>query len=426
LHQQKVKAIIVQKGSREHFLAARALYRRGMLGQLVVDWYAPSNPLLRWILSCGSGRRRQAALAVRADEIPDSLVQPNRINGLLGRWKQSISPSGRSPYERALQADIAFTKTVARLNLPPHDVFFGYSYMSLEVLREEKRRGKLCVLDQIDPGEKEHEIIREEQSRWRQFVVHPDAVIPPLVYQRLHEEWRLADIIIVNSEWSRQCNIEKGAPEGKLFVVPLAYEADSNPSILADREPFLKAPPSASDTVRILWVGRVTLQKGIQYLIEAARLLKREAIEFLIAGETSISRKAMADAPDNVRWLGKVTHAQKEELYDSATAFVLPTLSDGFALTQLEALAHGLPVIATPNCGRVVEDGKTGFIVPPRDPQALADAILKFAAGRNLSASMAPACRIAVQAYSIENYGQRLVEIIDKQMATEGLQQRNS
>ena len=274
-------------------------------------------------------------------------------------------------------------------------------------MREEKAKGKFCVLDQIDPGEKEHEIIREEQSRWRKFVIRPDEKIPRSVYDRLHEEWSLADVIIVNSEWSRQCNFEKGAPAEKMVILPLAYDSKvSSP----------KFPHNAdlNQPVRVLWVGRITLQKGIQYLIEAAKILCGKPVEFLIAGEPAITHTAMREAPKNIKWLGKITGQQKASLYSSSTVFVLPTLSDGFALTQLEAMAYGLPVIATPNCGRVVEDGKTGFIIPPRNPLALAEAILKFTADRNLSAAMAPACREALNAYSIDAYGRRLVETIQK------------
>lgn len=93
--------------------------------------------------------------------------------------------------------------------------------------------------------------------------------------------------------------------------------------------------------------------------------------------------------------------------------FVLPTLSDGFAITQLEALAHGLPVITTPNCGRVVEDGKTGFIVPPRDSQKLAEAILRFVRNRDLVRQMRPHCLEAVKSYSIKSYGERLKKLIE-------------
>jgi glycosyltransferase involved in cell wall biosynthesis len=113
---------------------------------------------------------------------------------------------------------------------------------------------------------------------------------------------------------------------------------------------------------------------------------------------------------------GPVSRDRAAEWYQQADVFILPTLSDGFALTQLEALAHGLPVIVTPNCGRVVEEGKTGFIIPPRDPQALADAILRFVRNPGLAREMAPICREAVKAFSVETYGKQLIEIIEKHL----------
>jgi glycosyltransferase involved in cell wall biosynthesis len=102
------------------------------------------------------------------------------------------------------------------------------------------------------------------------------------------------------------------------------------------------------------------------------------------------------------------------EFYKDADVFVLPTLSDGFAITQLEALAHGLPIIATPNCGRVVEQGKTGYVVPARDGAALAESIMRFARNRELAAEMGPNCLEAVNNYTLEEYGKNLVRIIEK------------
>ncbi len=404
-----MKVLVSQKGSREHFLAARALHRQGMLSHMVVDWYAPLGGVGRFLANSRS-RTLSRAFSVRTDELPDEKITALNSAGFKNRIRMQVAKRRGGLSAAVLKGDIEFATSVARLHLPEHDVFFGYSYASLEAMRLEKRRGKLCVLDQIDPGEKEHEIIHEEQSRWPRYVIHSHENIPRAVYDRLHEEWSLADIIIVNSEWSRECNLEKGAPPEKMAVLPLAYEANLKPP----RTNPLRDP---GGPVQILWIGRITLQKGIQYLIEAAKILLGKPVEFLIAGESSINRDAMLAAPNNIKWLGKITNAQKEQLYSSTTAFVLPTLSDGFALTQLEALAHGLPVIATPNCGRVVEEGRTGFVIPPRDPQALADAVLRFINNPVLPAKMAPACCEAVKAYSIDAYGKRLVEMIHHHLA---------
>jgi glycosyltransferase involved in cell wall biosynthesis len=106
--------------------------------------------------------------------------------------------------------------------------------------------------------------------------------------------------------------------------------------------------------------------------------------------------------------LGQIPRSETPELYRNADLFVLPTLSDGFGLTQLEALAHGLPVVATPNCARVVEDGVQGRIVPAADSQALAHAILSFADCPDRSWDMADACRARAGEFSADVYAKTL------------------
>jgi glycosyltransferase involved in cell wall biosynthesis len=84
----------------------------------------------------------------------------------------------------------------------------------------------------------------------------------------------------------------------------------------------------------------------------------------------------------------RLTRDQTDDVYKQADIFVLPTISDGFAVTQVEAMSKGLPVITTPNCGEVVTSGKDGWIVPPRDAKALAEAVLKLDQDRELLAEM--------------------------------------
>ena len=76
-----------------------------------------------------------------------------------------------------------------------------------------------------------------------------------------------------------------------------------------------------------------------------------------------------------MKWFGAVTRNQATEFYRDADVFILPTLSDGFAITQLEAQAHGLPVIASKNCGKVVENGVNGIILDEPSAACIAHAV---------------------------------------------------
>jgi len=82
------------------------------------------------------------------------------------------------------------------------------------------------------------------------------------------------------------------------------------------------------------------------------------------------------------------------------------------ALSALEAMASGLPVITTPQCGSVIRDGIEGFLVPIRDAEALADRIEQLLADRALRNSMAAAARQRAQEYSWARYGERLLAVL--------------
>jgi glycosyltransferase involved in cell wall biosynthesis len=411
-----MKVVVAQKSSREHFAIARALHRQGLLALLVADWYAPRSRFAHLLVNCLPSRFSQRALAAEAPELPPEVVRGLNGFGLWRRIPEAWFRKRGRPLDGYAISGAMFARKVSTIALPPHDVFFGYSYDSLEALQAERTRGILTVVDQVDPGAFEHDLVLEEAKRWKSYAI-PEAQPPEAYFRRNRLEWQVADVIVVNSEWSQQALISSGALKHKLEVLPLAYEAGVAEPTRRDNHD--------SGNLRVLWLGTVCLRKGIQYLVEAAKRLVSCPIEFLVGGPLHISELAIKEAPRNLRFVGQVSRSQAGTFYQQGDVFVLPTISDGFALTQLEAMAHGLPVIVTPNCGRVVEDGATGFIVPPRDPEALAQALLRFVRDRNLAAKMAPQCRAAVKAYSIDSLGKQLVAILQKNLALRNIPVRD-
>jgi rhamnosyl/mannosyltransferase len=121
-------------------------------------------------------------------------------------------------------------------------------------------------------------------------------------------------------------------------------------------------------TPMVLFAGRLSHEKGVDVLVEATRDL--EGIELVVAGDGP-ERELVPDA------LGFVPHAELQELYRRAAMLVVPSHSEGFGMVALEAMSHGVPVIAT-NVGGLrwlVEDGETGLVVRPGDASALRAAI---------------------------------------------------
>jgi glycosyltransferase involved in cell wall biosynthesis len=107
-----------------------------------------------------------------------------------------------------------------------------------------------------------------------------------------------------------------------------------------------------------------------------------------------------------------VPRADIKKEFLAADVFVLPTIAEGSALVTYEALACGLPVITTPNCGSVVRDGIDGFIVPVRNVEALADAIERVVSDRTLRATLSANARERAKEFTWARYGERLIDAL--------------
>jgi glycosyltransferase involved in cell wall biosynthesis len=346
-------------------------------------------------------------------------------------FKISGVKNAGGPYHGFIEVGSRFAVRVRealkrRPDLKPDSIFFGYDTGALEAMEWCRERGIKCVLNQMDPNRTEVELVRAEEQQWPGWAAQPTAV-PEEYFQRREREWALADRIVVNSEFCRLALLRQGVAAEKLVVVPLCFEVGdgrwemgegrgrsearsqrSEPSISNLRSPAL---PSSSAPLRVLFLGQVILRKGIQYLIEAAKLLAGENIHFDVVGPVGISREAVATAPGNLTFHGRAGRDQAADWYRRSHLFVLPTLSDGFAITQLEAMAHGLPVIATPCCGEVVSDGVDGFMVPARDAGALARTFRRYLAEPGLLESQRSAALEKSKQFTLTRLAENLRKV---------------
>jgi glycosyltransferase involved in cell wall biosynthesis len=256
----------------------------------------------------------------------------------------------------------------------------------------------------MDPNRVEVELVRTEEKNWPGWAAQ-SLQVPEEYFARREEEWRLADRVVVNSEFSRQALLQQGVPPEKLAVIPLCYE----PEFRIQNSEF--RIHKSNQPLRVLFLGQVILRKGIQYLLAAARQLEREPIHFDVVGPVGISREAVSSAPGNVTFHGRTGRDEAAAWYRQSHVFVLPTLSDGFAITQLEAMAHGLPVVATPNCGEVVNDGADGFIVPARNADALADVFRRYLAQPELLPAQSAAASVKAGQFTLERLAKNLAQL---------------
>jgi glycosyltransferase involved in cell wall biosynthesis len=112
--------------------------------------------------------------------------------------------------------------------------------------------------------------------------------------------------------------------------------------------------------------------------LEALRKIGSKGVEARFAGEVVLDKKKLQRYKDESEFLGAVPRAEMGKLYQWADVLVLPSISEGFAIVQIEALASGIAVIATPNCGHIVRNGIDGQIVPIRDSDAVAEVLERY------------------------------------------------
>lgn len=364
-----LRVVVAQLGARQHYEIPALLHEHGSLVRMHTDLWNPIPSALMPLISLQPSRGlRRLAGRCRSD-IPNHLVTAHHLESSIWNLKHLLARGWAEKYNVHKAWGQDFASTVAR-HLPKEkfNTFFGFSSASLEALREARNLGALAVLDEIAPTHLEDRIVAEERSRFPGWEAATEQT-PPLFLERLEQEWEAADRIVVNSNWSRKALLARGVPDGKIRVVPISYMgtgAENRVKGARGHEPL-----------RVLWLGTLCLRKGVAYALEAARLLENEEVQFTFVGPAQINLSAI-DLPRNCRFLGQVPRAELGPIWKSHHIFILPTLSDGFAITQLEALAHGLPIIVTPNCGDVVEDGRSGILIPPRDASSLANAIVYF------------------------------------------------
>jgi glycosyltransferase involved in cell wall biosynthesis len=212
------------------------------------------------------------------------------------------------------------------------------------------------------------------------------------------EVFKLADTVICASEQVRRDVLSLAGPSSRTALIPYGINADW---LSVNRQPI---------EGRVLFVGNVGLGKGSHYLAEATRLLQARGVrcEVRVVGPYAsdvISHPAFRGP----NYVGQVPRELIRNEFARADVFALPTLADGMAIAHVEALACGVPVVTTPNCGSQVRDGEDGFIVPTRDVPALADRLEQIIRDRGLRQRLSAAAAERAMELSWTRFGERLL-----------------
>jgi len=236
--------------------------------------------------------------------------------------------------------------------------------------------------------------------------------IPQWMFARMNRELERADCIIVQSSFCRDSMVWNGIPESKILINPMGVD-------IRTFQPRQSVPAKP----RFICVGTICLRKGHQYLFRAFELLKKRLpdAELICVGQYKTDfRRERPRWEGTFRHIPNLSHSDLAALLQTCTAFVFPSQEEGIARAQIEALAAGLPVIGTHEGGAttLVRDGVEGFIVRGRDPQHIAEAMIRVALDTELNLKMGKAAfEKGALKNSWQDYGDRLLDAFAQRLS---------
>jgi glycosyltransferase involved in cell wall biosynthesis len=411
LEQKRVAVAMI--GARRHYAVPHLLHEAGCLEHFFTDFYMGNKPILEMLLKAIPVSRRPSALirmlGRKDDALPADKITSFDLFGLWYVYAQRNSIHTRDLDNIFLKAAQVFAANVIKHSLGNSNVLWGFNGASTELFGYAKQRGIHCILDQTsNPNEIEQKLTNEEHKVWSEWLPAGEQFVSHSIFkERERTEWKLADTIVAGSSFVARGLIECGVPAYKIQVVTSGIDLNRF------------SPPSRSvfdgkRPLRILFVGRVSIMKGVPYLLKALKQLGPKRVEARLVGSVYIDRSHLAMFNDVASVVGAVPRSDIEAQYKWADVFCFPSITEGSATVTFEALASGLAVITTPNAGSIVRDGCDGYIVGIRDFEGLASAILKYYENPMLLAAHQKAAVEDRERVSHDRYQYELMDLVQK------------
>ena len=315
------------------------------------------------------------------------------------RWTEGLD------YWNALAFDTWMTRRIAQ-SKHHYDALIAISGAGLTAGQLVQSRGGKYICDRGSTHARYRgRVMQEEYDLWKIPLETED----PRDTQREERQYAMADAITVPSNFAARSFIAEGIPAEKIQVIPYGVRLDAFRSVAT--------PPP--DEFQVIFIGQISLHKGIPYLLEAFARVRHPRKRLRLIGSVLREMKpVLAKLPtDNVEMPGTVPKNQLLEYLSRSHVLVLPSIDEGFGMVQGEAMACGCPVLATSNSGaeNLFTDGVEGFIVPPRDTVALADRLQQLADNPALQQRMSAAALDRVQHLGGWNdYGDRWAQLLQQ------------
>ena len=323
---------------------------------------------------------------------------------LIGKIWRHI-PLARDILAWNLLSDSFFDLIVSR-KINSCDIFHGWLGYSLHTLKRLNEDGTKILIDMCTAHPNfRKKLLSEEYERFNLICPMPD--------QPLWEKWlkeiELADHLIAPSSHVYETCVLEGVPSDKLTIIPFGVDIHR-----------FKPTEKKDNIFRVIYVGAISINKGIYYLLEAFKQLGLPNSELVLIGRLQPEFKPIITKYDGLfQHISHVPNDQLKNWYGNSSVLAFPSLTEGSALVTYEAMACGLPSLVTENSGSVVRSNMDGFVIPIRDIETLKEKILFCYENEDRRKEMGKSARKRAEQFTWERYGQKLIKfyesIYDKQ-----------
>ena len=388
--------------------AALAHFEAGRLEAFCVPWMPTPNELA--LVNKLPGLGNWSARLQRRSFPP--LLDAPKIEGRLSEWirmaKRVAFGDRISSEALAYEANDWLMNTMAReCRRPSVTAVHSYEDCSLYQFQAAKKMGKACIYDMpigyYPAWEQTQERLAVEFGDWL-----PEGGLSSRRYVRPAQkkaEMELADLVLGPCSFVAQTI--SNFVDKPFALAPYGVNADFwTPSHEEDHQhrPF-----------RFISVGHISVRKGTPVLLEAWKQACLDDAELLLVGPWELAKSIRANLPSNVRHIAPCSALDLRNYYRSSDVFVFPSFFEGFGLVLLEAMACGLPILATERTAApdfVTAD--TGLIVPAGDHDAWAEALRSVVENRERWISMRDAARKVAIENDWKHYRRALSAGIDR------------
>ncbi|MBI5401669.1 glycosyltransferase family 4 protein [Candidatus Wolfebacteria bacterium] len=371
--------IIVSVGGRFHaFNLSQQLFKRGYLEQLITSY--PKFEVVKY-------------------GIPKNKVNSVLIKEIIERGWKKFPRFIRERWDPQYFIHEIYD-WMASMKIHKADIFVGWSSFSFHSLRKARGKGAIIV---IERGSShivyQNDILKEEYEKFGLKLKLPHRKI----IEKELREYEEADYIAIPSSFVRRTFLEKGVSADKLIQVSYGVDLSAFRQI-----------PKTDDVFRVVFVGGMTLRKGVHYLLRAFSELNLPNSELLLIGSITDEIKPFFKKYEGkFKWIGPVPQKELYKYYSQGSVFVMPSIEEGLAMVQPQAMACGLPVVCTTNTGGedIIKDGIDGFVIPIRDIERLKEKLLYLYKNSEICVKMGQFAKERVDSgFTWDDYGEKTVK----------------